>query len=80
MVSFTCSDCNQVLKKNKVDAHFVGRCRNAAYVSCVDCSVDFYGKMKNILRIVRIVYWLWIISASNIKLVFEATSETLVLL
>lgn len=31
-----------MLKKNKVDAH-AARCRNCASVSCVDCSVSFWG-------------------------------------
>lgn len=31
-----------MLKKNQVDAH-AGRCRRCDSVSCVDCSVSFWG-------------------------------------
>lgn len=44
MVFFTCGGCNETLKKNKVDQHFESRCKNTEFVSCVDCSKDFYGK------------------------------------
>jgi cell growth-regulating nucleolar protein len=42
MVFFSCDGCGEMLKKNQVDAH-AGRCRRCAAVSCVDCSVSFYG-------------------------------------
>lgn len=43
MVVFTCDGCGETLKKSQVDAH-VYRCRNGCEsVSCVDCSVSFYG-------------------------------------
>ena len=43
MVFFTCDGCNETLKKNQVDAH-VYRCRRGCdSVSCVDCSISFYG-------------------------------------
>ena len=46
MVFFTCGGCNETLKKNKVDQHFDSRCKTVDYVSCVDCSKDFYGKLS----------------------------------
>eukprot|EP00536_Pseudo-nitzschia_multiseries_P005301 jgi/Psemu1/238392/estExt_Genewise1.C_980006 len=42
MVFFCCDGCGETLKKNKVDAH-AARCRQCASVSCVDCSVSFWG-------------------------------------
>lgn len=42
MVFFSCDGCGDTLKKNQVDAH-AGRCRLCDSVSCVDCSVSFYG-------------------------------------
>ncbi|KAG7367789.1 LYAR-type C2HC zinc finger domain containing protein [Nitzschia inconspicua] len=43
MVFFSCDGCGDMLKKNQVDAH-VFRCKNGCHaVSCVDCSVSFYG-------------------------------------
>mmetsp|Transcript_14846 Transcript_14846/g.22252 ORF Transcript_14846/g.22252 Transcript_14846/m.22252 type:complete len:212 (+) Transcript_14846:19-654(+) len=41
MVFFSCDKCAESLKKNKVDAHAM-RC-GCASVSCVDCSVSFWG-------------------------------------
>ena len=41
MVTFVCGRCNESLKKQKVNDHW-HRCHND-YVSCIDCSVDFYG-------------------------------------
>mmetsp|Transcript_35378 Transcript_35378/g.85621 ORF Transcript_35378/g.85621 Transcript_35378/m.85621 type:complete len:300 (-) Transcript_35378:1325-2224(-) len=43
MVFFTCDGCNETLKKNQVDTH-VYKCRQGCEsVSCVDCSISFYG-------------------------------------
>jgi len=42
MVTFSCDGCAEMLKKNQVDAH-ARRCRDCASVSCVDCSVSFWG-------------------------------------
>jgi predicted metal-binding protein len=43
MVFFSCDGCGDMLKKNQVNAH-VYRCKNGCHaVSCVDCSVSFYG-------------------------------------
>ncbi len=42
MVFFVCDGCNETLKKNQVDKH-AQRCRVCAAVTCVDCSVSFYG-------------------------------------
>lgn len=42
MVFFSCDGCNESLKKNKVDAH-AQKCRSCVSVSCVDCSVSFWG-------------------------------------
>tara|TARA_B110000090_G_C13315091_1_gene421222 strand:- start:497 stop:1228 length:732 start_codon:yes stop_codon:yes gene_type:complete len=42
MVYFVCEGCNETLKKNQVDKH-AARCRVCAAVTCVDCSVTFYG-------------------------------------
>lgn len=41
MVFFLCDKCNETLKKSKVDAH-AAKCFCES-VSCVDCSVRFYG-------------------------------------
>eukprot|EP00979_Chaetoceros_neogracilis_P016718 scaffold9194_cov188-Chaetoceros_neogracile.AAC.1 len=41
MVFFSCDKCAESLKKSKVDAHAM-RCRCES-VSCVDCSVSFWG-------------------------------------
>mmetsp|Transcript_77 Transcript_77/g.176 ORF Transcript_77/g.176 Transcript_77/m.176 type:complete len:80 (-) Transcript_77:91-330(-) len=46
MVFFSCDGCGEMLKKNKVDAH-AARCRRCASVSCVDCSVSFWGGTLN---------------------------------
>ncbi|XP_063433467.1 cell growth-regulating nucleolar protein-like [Mytilus trossulus] len=43
MVVFTCSQCNESLKKNQVEKHFQTRCRNCNMISCVDCGKDFWG-------------------------------------
>ncbi|KAJ1610962.1 nitrogen permease regulator-like protein [Cryptosporidium canis] len=43
MVSFVCGNCQDVLKKNKVDSHCVGRCRNAWEFTCIDCNSTFEG-------------------------------------
>ena len=53
MVFFTCGGCNETLKKNKVDQHFDSRCKSVDYVSCVDCSKDFYGKLKLSLKTIN---------------------------
>ena len=42
MVFFVCEGCNETLKKNQVDKH-ASRCRQCKAVTCVDCSVTFYG-------------------------------------
>ena len=42
MVFFSCDGCGEMLKKNQVDAH-ARKCRNCDSVSCVDCSVSFWG-------------------------------------
>lgn len=42
MVFFSCDGCAETLKKSKVDAH-AARCRACVSVSCVDCSVSFWG-------------------------------------
>jgi cell growth-regulating nucleolar protein len=42
MVFFVCEGCNETLKKNQVDKH-ASRCRVCEAVTCVDCSVTFYG-------------------------------------
>lgn len=42
MVFFVCEGCNESLKKNQVDKH-AQRCRSCHAVTCVDCSVTFYG-------------------------------------
>ena len=47
MVFFTCDGCNETLKKNQVDAH-AGRCRRCDSVTCVDCSIAFFGGKKEI--------------------------------
>lgn len=42
MVFFVCEGCNESMKKNQVDKH-AARCRSCHAVTCVDCSVTFYG-------------------------------------
>jgi hypothetical protein len=42
MVFFSCDGCAEMLKKSQVDGH-AARCRRCASVSCVDCSVSFFG-------------------------------------
>jgi cell growth-regulating nucleolar protein len=42
MVFFVCETCNETLKKNQVDKHCYS-CRGCNAVTCVDCSVTFYG-------------------------------------
>lgn len=42
MVFFVCEACNETLKKNQVDKHTF-KCRQCQAVTCVDCSVTFYG-------------------------------------
>ncbi|CAB9508795.1 Cell growth-regulating nucleolar protein [Seminavis robusta] len=42
MVFFTCDGCGETLKKSQVDGH-ANRCRRCDSVSCVDCSICFYG-------------------------------------
>ena len=42
MVFFVCEGCNESMKKNQVDKH-ASRCRSCHAVTCVDCSVTFYG-------------------------------------
>ena len=42
MVFFVCEGCNESMKKNQVDKH-ANRCRSCYAVTCVDCSVTFYG-------------------------------------
>lgn len=42
MVFFVCEGCNETMKKNQVDKH-AARCKSCHAVTCVDCSVSFYG-------------------------------------
>lgn len=42
MVFFSCDGCGEMLKKAQVDNH-ANRCRRCQSVSCVDCSVSFFG-------------------------------------
>ena len=43
MVFFSCDGCGEMLKKAQVDSH-VYKCKvGCDAVSCVDCSVSFYG-------------------------------------
>lgn len=43
MVSFVCGNCQDVLKKNKVDSHCTGKCRYAWEFTCIDCNSTFEG-------------------------------------
>jgi len=48
MVFFSCDGCGDMLKKSQVDAH-VYKCKvGCNAVSCVDCSVSFYGGKKHL--------------------------------
>ncbi|KAK7066484.1 hypothetical protein SK128_002819 [Halocaridina rubra] len=42
MVFFTCSSCGKSLKKNQVERH-IHQCRGYQYMTCMDCSKDFWG-------------------------------------
>lgn len=42
MVFFSCDGCGEMLKKSRVDAH-AARCNRCESVSCVDCSISFWG-------------------------------------
>jgi len=42
MVFFTCNSCGESLKKNKVDQHAM-RCYGCQFLTCIDCSEDFWG-------------------------------------
>ena len=42
MVFFVCEGCNETLKKGQVDGH-AKKCRSCNAVTCIDCSVTFYG-------------------------------------
>ena len=41
MVSFSCSQCGDIVTKKKLDSH-CNRCRGASF-TCLDCMVDFHG-------------------------------------
>ncbi|BGP19106.1 hypothetical protein JCM10213_008047 [Rhodosporidiobolus nylandii] len=41
MVSFSCENCGDILKKPKLDQH-AGRCRGAVF-TCIDCNTTFQG-------------------------------------
>ncbi|KAK7109532.1 cell growth-regulating nucleolar protein-like [Littorina saxatilis] len=43
MVFFTCGACNESLKKNQVEKHYLHKCRRCEFLSCVDCGKDFWG-------------------------------------
>ncbi|THD25269.1 hypothetical protein D915_003966 [Fasciola hepatica] len=40
MVVFVCGHCNESLRKNAVESHFL-RCRGCSSVSCIDCQLHF---------------------------------------
>lgn len=42
MVFFVCEGCNETLKKAQVAGHAT-KCRSCHAVTCIDCSVTFYG-------------------------------------
>ena len=43
MVVFTCETCFAVLKKQQIDKHCVGKCRDAWGFTCVECGKTFEG-------------------------------------
>ncbi|EEA06654.1 uncharacterized protein CMU_013290 [Cryptosporidium muris RN66] len=43
MVSFVCGNCQDVIKKNKVNSHCINNCPDAWEFTCVDCSKTFEG-------------------------------------
>ncbi|KAK6591142.1 cell growth-regulating nucleolar [Cryptosporidium xiaoi] len=43
MVSFVCGDCQEVLKKSKIDSHCIVSCPDAWEFTCIDCNVTFQG-------------------------------------
>ncbi|XP_011698030.1 PREDICTED: cell growth-regulating nucleolar protein [Wasmannia auropunctata] len=43
MVVFTCNHCGEPVKKPKVAVHYQQMCRNAPFLTCVDCLKDFRG-------------------------------------
>ena len=43
MVVFICESCGSTLKKQQVDKHCNGPCRNAWAFTCVECMVTLEG-------------------------------------
>ena len=43
MVVFTCELCFAVLKKQQIDKHCIGKCKDAWDFTCVECGKTFSG-------------------------------------
>ena len=43
MVTFVCELCFAVLKKQQIDKHCTGKCKNAWGFTCVECGKTFEG-------------------------------------
>ena len=43
MVTFVCELCFAVLKKQQIDKHCTGKCKNAWAFTCVECGKTFEG-------------------------------------
>merc|ERR1711963_1139655 len=43
MVFFTCNACNESLKKNQIEKHYLTACRRCEVLTCVDCMKEFPG-------------------------------------
>ena len=80
MVVFICEVCNATLKKNQVDKHCF-KCRSCQSVTCVDCSVTFWGNgifnFSNActyisLRCASLKIWLYALCTSGVRIVETA--------
>lgn len=43
MVNFICETCQATLRKNQIERHCQGACRDAWVFTCIDCSKEFAG-------------------------------------
>ena len=43
MVTFTCELCFAILKKQQIERHCAGKCKDAWYFTCIECGKTFGG-------------------------------------
>ena len=43
MVTFTCENCFATLKKQQVDKHCTGKCKDSWFFTCIECGKTFGG-------------------------------------